>query len=108
MTNHKLGILAVYWGGGRGGGGGGGGCNPIKPKTTANFKFGTVFSSFFFGFFGFLVFPFWPILTGLTGSVLVVLAGYNSFYKTFAGLHRHYVCYQAILGLSRPHCSHDF
>ena len=30
---------------------------------------------------------------------LVVLVGYNSFYKTFTGLYRHYMSYQAILGL---------
>ena len=34
-----------------------------KPKTTANFKFGTGFFRVFFS-----VSPFWPILTGLTGS----------------------------------------
>ena len=30
-----------------------------------------------------------PILTGLTGSDQVVLVGYNSFFKTFAGLCGH-------------------
>ena len=55
-----------------------------KPKTTANFKFGT-------GFFS--VFPFWPILTGLMGSGLVVLVDYNSFYEAFVGLYRHKVCH---------------
>ena len=45
----------------------------------------------FFRFFS--VFPFWPILTGLTGSCYVVLVGYNSLYKTFAGLYRHKVSY---------------
>ena len=60
------------------------GCNPKKPKATANFIFGT-------GFFGvfFSDFKFCPILTGLTGSGLVVLVGYNSFYKTFARFSRH-------------------
>ena len=43
---------------------GGGGCNPKKPKTTVNLKFGTGFFSVFF----FSVFPFLPILTGLTSS----------------------------------------
>ena len=50
-------------------GGGGGGLAVAlatkKPKTTANFKFRTVFF--------FSIFPFWPILAGLTGSDLVVL-----------------------------------
>ena len=55
----------------------GDGLQPKKPKTTANFKFGTVFSVFF----GSFRFPFWPILTGLMGSDKVVLVGYNSFLR---------------------------
>ena len=48
---------------------GGGGLQPKKPKTTANFKFGTGFFVSFWCFsFLFSVFPFRPILTGLTGS----------------------------------------
>ena len=35
--------------------GGGGGLLPIKPKTTANFKFGTGFLFFCFFFFGFSI-----------------------------------------------------
>ena len=61
-----------------------GGCNTKNRRLQqiSKFKFGTVFSVFcFFPVFYIL---FWPSITGL-----VVLVGYNSFYKTFAGFYRH-------------------
>ena len=61
-------------------GGGGGGCNPKKPKTTANFIFGTVF----FGFFLIIFFSFFSFFFSFP-----IFADSDWFYKTFANVYRH-------------------
>ena len=82
-------------------------CYPKNPNATANFKFGTgffgFFMVFFFGFFAFSILANFDWLNGFL-FMSVVLVGYNNFYKTFAGLFRHQVCYYAVLGLPRSHC----
>ena len=65
-------------------GGGGGGLQPKKNEGYSKFHIWDWFFRVFFSDFKFC-----PILTGLTGSGLVVLVGYNSFYKTFARFSRH-------------------